>query len=332
MIHTEKNNIKSKIDLPKYGLGCANLGNLYINISNKESDDIIKNAFKEKINYFDTAPLYGNGLSEHRLGNYFSDNDISDDFVISTKVGKLVKPVQDPFSFTKSTQLYCNYDYTYDGIMRSIEDSLNRLRLNKIDIVYLHDLTPFYNENTENVFYTAMKFGIKALDKLKTENVIKLVGLGENDFHVCNASLDYYNFDLFLIAGRYTIFEQTISEEFFGKCEKYDTAIVLGGPLNSGLMSNNRISSVKYNYADAPLEIINKSSEIKKICNKYNINPISAALQFPIFNKIIKTVLFGIQNQVEINQNIEYIHQKIPKEFWTEMKKRGFIKQFCPIN
>ena len=316
--------------LPKYGLGCANRENLNYNMSNIRYNSIIDSAISHGFKYFDTAPAYCNGLSEHRLGNYFSDIPNISDYKFSTKVGKLISPNNTSHKKSSNQRFVTTNDYSYNGIIKSVYDSLNRLRLNKLDIIFIHDLHFYYSKDPKK-FLPFLKQCIKALEKIKHDGLVDLIGLGENEYEVCDISLDYFKFDCFLIAGRYTLFEQTLPECFLKKCEKLNVPIILGGPLNSGLISNNKLSSKFYNYKNANKSVLHKANLIKKTCKKYKIHPVAAALQFPLFTKVIKTIIIGIQNSQEISKNIKHINTNIPHEFWVDMKNLGFIKQFCPI-
>ena len=229
---------KTKVEIDVLGLGCAPLGGNFVDLSYNQAAEIIKFALDSGIKYFDTAPWYGFGRSERVVGDQLRNNQ----FVISSKVGRILKPgaVDNPSNYGMIDPLPFHpiYDYSYDGIMRSFEDGLQRLGLEHIDILLVHDIGEFqHGEENYRHFKDLSETGYKAMDELRNNDVVKAIGLGVNENQVCLDALEIGNWDVFLLAGRYTLLEQTPLDKLFPKCKNAGTSIICGGPFNSGCIS-----------------------------------------------------------------------------------------------
>ena len=246
-------NTELKIDI--LGLGCAPLGGNFVDLSYEDGTKIINTALHSGMSYFDTAAWYGFGRSERLVGDHLRHKQ----YVLSSKVGRILKPgaVRNPLDFGMIDPLpfHVIYDYSYDGIMRSYEDSLQRLGLDRIDILLAHDIGAFQHgaENASH-FNDLAKSGYKAMSELREQGAVKAIGLGVNETQVCQDALDIGQWDVFLLAGRYTLLEQSPLECLFPACEKAGTSIICGGPFNSGLL----VGGDTWNYSKAPKDLIEK--------------------------------------------------------------------------
>ena len=246
------------------GFGCASLGNLYHPVSDADARKILDSAWSSGFRYYDTAPHYGQGLSERRVGDALR-RFRGKDYVLSTKVGRLLKPsgyAEERHAFLSPMPFDIFYDYSYDGIMRSFEDSLQRLGLDRIDILYMHDIGAVtHGPRNDELFPIAMDGGYRAMDELRASGSVSAIGLGVNEFEVCEAALDHGNWDCFLLAGRYTLLEQEALNTFLPRCVKRNCSIVIGGAYNSGILATGVRGSgpLYYNYEPAPARVVEES-------------------------------------------------------------------------
>ena len=322
------------LEVTAFGLGTAPIGNLFKEISDQTSEAMIKHAWDAGIRYFDTAPMYGHGLSELRLGQALRWMK-RDDFVLSSKVGRLLKPARkediDYFPWTNAGRYKIEFDYSYDGTMRSIEDSLQRMNLERMDICFIHDIDVFTRGNEQpEVFEQAMDGCWKALVQLRVEGSVKAIGVGVNEWEVCHAALERHDFDCFLLAGRYTLLEQEALEQFLPLCEERDAAVVVGGGFNSGILATGAREGAKYNYAPAPAEIMAKVAKIEDVCRGHNVPLPAAALQFVIAHKAVKNFMAGARTDEQLKKNLAWFTYPIPSDFWEELKSKGLIRDDAP--
>ena len=330
---------KTDIKITELGFGGAPLGNLYKEVSDEIANELVLEALDAGINYFDTSPYYGFGLSERRLGDALrtaADKNI----VVSSKVGRLLEPdnsVTDSkvrYGFASPMPFKPVYDYSYDGVMRSFEASLQRLRLNQIDILYIHDLGQLiHGDGHDAMFKIAMEGGYKALDELRSEGTISAIGLGVNEWQVCEQVMEYGRFDCFLLAGRYTLLEQFALESFFPKCENYGATIILGGVYNSGVLATGTKTNttLNYNYEPASDEIIQRVQKIEAVCDEFDIALSAAALQFPLAHPLTTSVIPGLGDKKRISQTMALYETKIPCSFWAALLNEGLLDERAPI-
>jgi D-threo-aldose 1-dehydrogenase len=320
-------------------LGAAPLGNLYARVADDDAVAVVRAAYDAGVRYFDTAPHYGNGLSEHRVGWALRDVPRSD-YVLSTKVGRLLVPDEtaprDQNSYVGVLPFRQRYDYTSDGIRRSIEDSLQRLGVSRLDIVYIHDIDrATHGDAQPERFRDAMNGAIPALAALKREGAIAGYGLGVNDWRVCLDALKHADLDFILLAGRYTLLDQTALSELLPECERRGVRIVLGGPYNSGILATGAHppgGSVPYfNYAPASADIIARVARIEEVCAAYSVPLRAAALQFPRAHPAVATVLVGARTVAEIGENIALANAPIPAELWRALKSEGLLPAGAPL-
>lgn len=326
------------IGFTELGFGTAPLGNLYAPVSDEQADATLQSAWKSGIRYFDTAPLYGLGLSESRL-NPFLRKQKRDSYVISTKVGRYLE-VCPPDQRTGIGKFFNTpsrrevFDYSYDGVMRSIEFSLERLGLDRLDILFVHDCDVFTHGSEaarDAHVKTVIDSGYKALRKLRDEKVIKAFGAGVNEWQVCETLAKAGDFDLFLLAGRYTLLEQKALESFLPMCEDRGIGIVLGGPYNSGILATGAKPGAYYNYEVAPKDVMDRVAAIEKICKKHKIKLPEAALRFPLLHPSVVSVIPGATSPQQVALNIKTMKARIPKALWKDLKAAGLMDERAKV-
>ncbi len=322
------------------GFGAALLGNLYRAISNDEAEAILERAWDGGVRYFDTAPLYGLGLSETRLNRFLRGKN-RDDYVLSTKVGRLMR-LSSPEERTGIGRWFevpsrrQAFDYSGDGILRSIEFSLERLGVDRIDILYAHDLDIFTHGSQEASDACIDEFfgqgGYDALVALRDQGVVRAFGGGINEWTVCQALAERGDFDLdlFLLAGRYTLLEQEALATFLPLCEQRGIGIVIGGPYNSGILATGPVAGAWYNYDPAPDEILERVRRIEAVCRAHDTRMIDAAFQFPLKHPAVASVIPGGQSVAQMASNLAAAETEIPASLWAELKDQGLMRADAP--
>ena len=317
------------------GFGCASLGNLYHTVSDEEATDILGTAWSKGFRYFDTAPHYGQGLSERRVGDALRASNRRD-YLLTTKVGRLLCPAgyaTERHGFVSPMPFDISYDYSYDGVMRSFEDSLQRLGLDRIDILFMHDIgVVTHGDDNNRLFPIAMDGGYRALDELRRDGRVSAIGLGVNEFEVCEQALEYGDWDCFLLAGRYTLLEQTSLDTFLPKCIDRNCSIIIGGAYNSGILATGVSGKGPwhYDYGPAPDDVVTKVSAIEGLCAEFDIPLAAAALQFPLAHPAVASVIPGIGNVRRIDQTLELFSTEIPDGFWNELSRQGLVRYDAP--
>jgi D-threo-aldose 1-dehydrogenase len=320
-------------------LGGAPLGNLFTPVTDDDAIALVRHAIDRGVRYIDTAPHYGNGLSEHRIGAALRDVP-RDAYVLSTKVGRLLAP--DPGAprtqngFVNALPFVQRWDYSRDGTLRSIEDSLQRLGLARIDYVFIHDVArDAHGDAQPQRFREAMDGAVPALARLKAEGTIAAFGLGVNDWRVCVDALAQADLDLLLVAGRYTLLDQTALPELLPLCVKRGTRIVLGGPFNSGILATGTRpadgGAVYFNYAPAPTDVIARATAIEGLCATHGVPLMAAALQFPRAHPAVARVLAGARSTAELDQNLALFAHPIPEAFWRDLRSRRLVAENAPL-
>ena len=326
------------LDFTEHGFGTAPLGNLYRAISDAEADAILDRAWEAGIRYFDTAPLYGFGLSETRLNRFLRDKP-RDAYVLSTKVGRTLRPCRAEardgvgkwFGVPNRQEVY---DYSYDGVMRSLEHSFERLGVDRVDILYVHDIDVPNQGSRQNVNAKVdqlMAGGYHALERLRGEGVIAAFGAGVNEWQVCQQLAERGEFDLFLLAGRYTLLEQEALESFLPLCEARGIGIVIGGPYNSGILATGPKPGAFYNYDTAPPEILDRVARIEAVCTRHGVRMLDAAFQFPLRHPAIVSVIPGGQGVAEMEANTAAAAAQIPDALWADLKAEGLMRDDAPV-
>jgi len=319
------------------GLGTAPLGNLYRAISDEAADAVFDAAWEAGVRYFDTAPLYGLGLAETRL-NRFLRSKPRDEYVLSTKIGRLLKVATEEtrdghgkwFDVPARNEVY---DYGYDATLRSVEFSLERLGVDRIDILFAHDLDVF-NHGSQTVLDAKlnelMEGGYKALLRLREEGTISAFGAGVNEWQPCQWLVERGDFDIFLLAGRYTLLEQEALESFLPLCVERGIGIVIGGPYNSGILATGARDGAFYNYDPAPKDILDRVSRIEAVCDRHGVRLVDAAFQFPLRHPAVVSVIPGGQGLEEMLSNVRAAEASIPDAFWSDLKAEGLLREDAP--
>ena len=319
---------RSGMMIDTLGLGGAPLGGNFVDLDYRQAAELILAAKNAGIGYFDTAPWYGFGRSERVMGDLLRGTD----YVLSDKVGRLLKPgaVENPVDYGMIDPLpfHVIYDYSYDGIMRAYEDNLQRLGLDRIDILLAHDIGALQH-GAENVrhFKDLAEGGYRAMDELRKAGQVKAIGLGVNENQVCMDALGIGDWDVFLLAGRYTLLEQTPLNTLFPACQTAGTTIICGGPFNSGILAGREA----WNYAKAPPEVVDKVRAIGAVADEYSIPLAAAALQFPLGNYLVTSVIPGPRDKGELDQIVSWFDLSVPNEFWSTLKAKGLMEEAAPV-
>ncbi|MBI3503566.1 MAG: aldo/keto reductase [Proteobacteria bacterium] len=326
---------RTALAVSQLGFGAAPFGNLLADVPDSATRAAVDAAFDAGINYFDTAPFYGHGLSEHRLGEALRGRP-RDSFVVSTKVGRLLKPRNGmersigPFATTLPFDPV--YDYSYDGAMRSFEDSLQRLGMSRVDIVLIHDVTPkWQGDLLEERYRQAMDGAYKALERLRSSGAIRAIGVGINDVDILGRFARDGDFDCFMLAGRYTLLDTSALPDLLPTCERRRISILLAAPYNSGILATGAVPGAKYWYADAPAEILDRVRAIEAVCARHGISLQAAATQFPLGHPALASVAAGYRAPEEVRIAAAACRARIPAGFWSDMKSVGLIDQIAPI-
>jgi D-threo-aldose 1-dehydrogenase len=319
----------TSLEVTAVGLGCATLGGTRIPVARLEAEAIVRAAWDAGIRYFDTAPYYGFGQAERAVGDALRDEPRGD-WVLSTKVGRLLRPFpqvppepgrKHPLPFGVA------YDYSYDGIMRSFEDSLQRLGLARIDILYVHDVGRYQHGDAHPGLMRSLRAtGYRALTELKAAGAIKAIGIGVNEREVLLEAMEWGEWDAFLLAGRYTLLEQSPLDDLLPTCLERGTSIVVGGPLNSGILAGRDT----WNYRAAPPEIVARVDKIRAVCDRHGVPLPAAALQFPLAHPAVAAIIPGPRTPAELAENLELLHQSIPAALWDELREDGLLHPAAP--
>ncbi len=325
------------LSFTKLGFGTAPLGNLYRAISDDEAHAILELAWEGGVRYFDTAPLYGFGLSETRL-NRFLRGKPRDEYVLSTKIGRLLKTTTPNsrdgigkwFDVPSRNEVY---DYGYDATMRSLDFSLERLGVDHVDVLFAHDLDVANHgswEVLEDKLSELMAGGYRALMRMRDQGVIKAFGAGVNEWEPCHWLAERGDFDLFLLAGRYTLLEQESLDSFMPLCEARGIGVVIGGPYNSGILATGPHKGAFYNYDPAPPEILKRVGRIETVCKAHGVRMVDAAFQFPLHHPSVVSVIPGGQGVAEMKSNLAAARTDIPANLWEALKAEGLMRPDAP--
>ena len=300
---------KTGLALTRIGFGSAPIGDLRRAPSEDAARALLQAAWDSGIRYFDTAPMYGAGLSERRVGDFLRDKP-RDDYVLSTKVGRMLVPdrahaLETSGGDMRALPFRYTFDFTYDAIMRSHEQSLQRLGLERIDILYLHDLGKFAqrDRHDETLKQALDGGGVRALEELRSSGVVKAIGAGVNEWPILDLLMDHAKWDVFLLANRYTLLDQAVLDTFLPRCVKEGVAIVDGAPLNAGILATGAVPDAKFDYAPASEAILEKVRRIEAVCRAHNVPMIQAALTFPLGHEAVASIIPGPSNAAEFASN-----------------------------
>ena len=317
------------------GFGSAPLGDLFERLDENVAIDAVRAAYDVGMRVFDSSPHYGNGLSESRCGTALRTMP-REEVIFSTKVGRTMNPFEavapkDPnvFSpgFAGGFPHKATFDYSYDGAMRSVEQSLLRTGLSSIDILLIHDCDVWTHgeQDVEARFNEAMNGAYKALDRLRSDGTVKAIGCGLNESDMCERFSRAGDFDVMLLAGRYSLLEQPALERFLPLAVEKNIGIILAGVFNSGILATGPVKGAKYNYGDASPEIMAKVAAIQKICEKHGVPLHRAALHFATFHPAVVTVILGGVKRHEVEANAAAIRETVPAALWADLKSSGLL-------
>jgi len=320
---------RTSLEVTVLGLGCATLGGARIPVSSETAETIVRAAWMAGVRYVDTAPVYGVGQAERAVGDALRAQP-RDDWVLSTKVGRLLRPMpQPPAQIERRQPLPFGfvYDYSHDAIMRSFEDSLQRLGLARIDILYVHDIGAYqHGGQAPQHMQTLRDSGYRALERLKHSGAISAIGIGVNEREVLLEAIEWGDWDAFLLAGRYTLLEQAPLEDLLPKCVARGISIIVGGPLNSGILAGRDT----WNYNTAPPEIAAKAKAIGAVCERHGVPLPAAALQFPLAHPAVAAVIPGPRDVAESQANLKLREYPIPAALWTELRTEKLLHPDAP--
>jgi len=327
---------KSGLAVTQMGFGGAPLGNMYAAFGDDQADATVRANYDAGIRLFDTAPLYGFGLSEHRVGAALRDKP-RDSYVLSTKVGRLLEPghpdTLDHGQFKGALPFAEVYDYSYDGVMRSVEHSLHRLGTYRIDILLAHDLDVWTHGSEEARVEKVAAFmagGYRAMVALREQGTVKAIGAGVNETAACHDLAVRGDFDCFLLAGRYTLLEQAPLDAFLPLCQERDIALLIGGAYNTGILATGAVEGAYFQYAPAPPEIMERVRRIEAVCARHGVRLPTAALQFPLGHPAVASVVIGTRAPHEVAMNVETFAPLVPADFWAELKAEGLLRADAP--
>jgi D-threo-aldose 1-dehydrogenase len=314
---------RTQLEVTRLGFGTAPLGGLFEALTDEDAHRVVEAAWSAGIRFFDTAPQYGNGLAEQRLGAVLSSKP-RDQYVLATKVGRLLRAGAPPESdtFPGAPPLNPVFDFSYDGVMRSVEESVARMGIDRIDVLHIHDPDEHFEE--------ALSGAYRALDRLRKEGTIKAVGAGMNQAEMLARFAREANFDCFLLAGRYTLLDQVGLQELLPLCLERGIAIIAGGVFNSGILADPR-PGTHYNYQAAPAELVERAARIKTVCERHGVSQKAVAIQFPLGHPAVQNVLTGCRAVDEVKENVEAFRTPIPPAVWEDLKAEGLLAATAPV-
>ena len=325
---------RNGVEVTRLGLGGAPLSGMvladgiYGGTAYQQAVSIVRRAYDLGIRYFDTAPLYGEGRSEVRFGRALADRPRSA-FAISTKVSRVLDPVPgEAASYSEDgiPKLKVTFDFSRAGILRSLEESLKRLNMRSVEILYLHD-SDFTGQHPETTFREALP----VLADLRQQGVVKAIGMGMNQWELTAGCVRDFDLDIVLMAGRYTLLDQSALPVFMAECVRRGTRVVIGGPYNSGILARDLDKPVSFGYEPAPGQLVEKARTIKAVCDRHGVDLKAAALQFVLAHPAVATAIPGAQSVAEVEQNVAAVNVKIPMQLWAELKHEKLIPADAPV-
>ncbi|MGV3490979.1 MAG: aldo/keto reductase [Devosia sp.] len=324
------------LSISKIGFGGAPIGDVRKAPTWQGAQDLLQAVWDAGIRYFDTAPFYGAGLSERRLGDFLRDKP-RDAYVLSTKVGRVLVPDR-AFALQKfggdpsAMPFRPVFDFTYDGVMRSYENSLQRLGLERIDILFLHDIGRFSQGERHDAAFAQVTTGggIRALEELRSSGAVKAIGAGVNEWPIIDELMNHARFDVFLLANRYTLLDQAVIDTLFPRVQREGVAIVIGAPLNSGILATGPVPGALFDYAPASEAMLEKTRRIKALTDEHSTRLIHAALNFPLGHPAVTAIIPGFSNAQEFADNLIGYRRPIPEALWADLRAAGLIHPESP--
>lgn len=329
---------RTGLSVPELGFGAAALGNLYEPLSDTDARAAVDAAMAAGLRYFDTAPHYGRGLSERRVGDALRGRT---DAVVSTKVGRLMDPDRsitddrERDGFRSAMPFRMRYDYSHDGILRSHEHSLQRLGLARIDLLYVHDIGRYTHGDAADGYWRQLTHGggLKALERLRDEGSITGFGVGVNEIAACMDVMAEARLDVVLLAGRYTLLEQDALDALFPACQRAGTSVVIGGPYNSGILATGTRHGgpIHYDYGPAPDAVVAKVRSIEAVADRHGVRLPAAALAFALAHPVVASVIPGLGSADRVRQTLDLYREAIPAAFWAELRDRDLLRADAPL-
>jgi len=323
------------ISISRIGFGGAPIGDVRKTPTWQDAQELLAAAWDAGIRYFDTAPFYGAGLSERRIGDFLRDKP-RDEYVLSSKVGRLLVPDRafalNRYGSASAMPFRPVFDFTYDGVMRSYDNSLQRLGLERIDILFLHDLGQFsQRDNHEKTFLQATEGGgIRALEELRSSGAVRAIGAGVNEWQIIDTLMDHGRFDVFLLANRYTLLDQQVIDTLFPRIEREGIGIVIGAPLNSGILATGPVPGALFDYAPASEAMLDRTRRIEAIVERHGTTLIHAALNFPLGHPAVTAIIPGFSSMAEFTGNMAGYRRPLPSALWTDLASEGLIHPKSP--
>ncbi len=310
----------------RLGLGTAALPGLFHSVAREEALGAIEQALKRGLNFIDTAPMYGHGYSEELLGEVLPGVP-RESYVLSTKVGRLLEPIslEEKARIEREGQwrtispFQWHFDFTRDAVLRSFESSLKRMKVDRIDVLLIHD--------PDEHWETAIREAYPAIHELRAQGVVKAIGAGMNQWQMLQRFAQEGEFDCFLLAGRYTLIDHSALAEFLPLCEKKGISIFLGGPYNSGILAGG----TTFNYTAAPQDLLDRVGHIQALCSRHGVDIRAAALQFPMAHPAVVNIIPGARSVQQLDENLELLSARIPPEFWYSLREKNLLPDACPI-
>jgi D-threo-aldose 1-dehydrogenase len=326
---------RTALQVSALGFGTAPLGDLYLHLDDSAAIAAVERALALGINLIDTSPLYGHGLSEHRCGTAIRRLP-RDQIILCTKVGRWMDPFHERGSgsgFFGGQPHRAVVDYSYDGTMRSVEQSLLRLGTDRLDLLLIHDVDVWTHgaDAIEERFAEAMAGAYVALDRLRSEGVVAGIGIGVNEAEMCVRFALAGSFDTMLLAGRYSLLEQPALEHFLPLAQQRGIGVMLGGVFNSGILATGAVNGAKYNYQDAPPEILAKVAGIERICAAHGVALPTAALHFALGHPAVASVVLGAETPQEVERNVAGLSAAVPAALWSDLKAERLLDANAPV-
>lgn len=320
--------------LTELACGCSRIGNLHGDVSEQDAQQTVAAALGAGIRYFDVAPLYANGLGEARLGQALREV-ARETYALSTKVGRYYVPLPPgAVSTANSLPFSAHYDYSYDGTMRAVEQSLLRLGTNRLDIGLIHDVDPFTHgdeASAEQRRREAMAGAYPALRELREQGVVGAIGVGVNDRQVLIRCAQEADFDCFLMANQYTLLRQDCLDDLLPLCEQKGIAIVACAPFGTGVLAKGSAATTTYDNQPADSEIQAKVRAMEVVCDEYQVSLMAASLQFPLAHPLVVSVVPGPRSGAHVHAHARAMAERIPPAFWQALRARGFIRADAPL-
>ncbi len=332
---------RTQLEVTRLGFGANAIGNLYAALDEDAARAAVDAAWDSGVRYFDTAPLYGHGLSERRLGDRLRVHP-RDEYVLSSKVGRLLRPhgrdtpprlsVAEGGIFEGELPFRPEFDFSYDATLRSFEDSLQRLGLARIDVLLIHDVDEWtHGEAIGDRLREVGTGALRALRRLRDEGAIAAFGAGVNQASACERLMDLGDFDCFLLAGRYTLLEQDALDRLLPRCVTAGVSIILGAPFNSGILATGAIEGARYNYQPADTGILDRVGRIERICAAHDVPLAAASLQFVLAHPAVASVIPGAKSAGEAHRNAELVTLPIPPGLWADLKSERLLRVDAPV-